>query len=407
MTCIKTAKKPSYLNTSIPEIGKRAAKTENPSDLDRFSRMQDELEALRNEITKKNRDQLDMMYNLDMDNFSDDTKALFKKWSDGANDAKTYFQTYINSNEAKWQAYSEWKTATSTSISTIEGRVTANESSINILSQWKSSATNSIAAIQQKADANASQINILSQWKTDTADGAISSIAAIQQQADANGARIGLLVNSSGTGLVPSAAGIIVSAVNGSGSSVMINADKIQFSGEASFVTAGSLGDSGSTVVSGNRIKLHMLYSAGASTSDLWFTASQYADDSWKDVLGYIRLDDSGSGSATSSRYSLMLKTISQARSMGSDTEGLPVAIKLISSGSISMESNTQDGGIYIDALGYLTLKAYENVRIRASASMANMGQTGLMAFSDKDYIFCTDGIYYNGKRIVDNTKEA
>lgn len=407
MTCIKTAKKPSYLNTSIPEIGKRAAKTEKPSDLDRFSRMQDELEALRNEITKKNRDQLDMMYNLDMDNFSDDTKALFKKWSDGANDAKTYFQTYINSNEAKWQAYSEWKTATSTSISTIEGRVTANESSINILSQWKSSATNSIAAIQQKADANASQINILSQWKTDTADGAISSIAAIQQQADANGARIGLLVNSSGTGLVPSAAGIIVSAVNGSGSSVMIKADKIQFSGEASFVTAGSLGDSGSTVVSGNRVKLHMLYRTGASTSELGFTASQYADDSWKDDLGYIRLDDSGSGSATSSRYSLMIKTISQARSMGSGTEGLPVAIKLISSGSISMESNTQDGGIYIDALGYLTLKAYENVRIRAQASMANMGQTGLMAFSDKDYIFCTDGIYYNGKRIVDNTREV
>lgn len=403
MTCIKTAKKPSYLNTSIPEIGKRAAKTENLSDLDRFSRMQDELEALRNEITKKNRDQLDMMYNLDMDNFSDDTKALFKKWSDGANDAKTYFQTYINSNEAKWQAYSEWKTATSTSISTIEGRVTANESSINILSQWKSSATNSIAAIQQQANANESSINSLTQWQSS----AKKSIATIQQKADANGSRISLLVNSDGTGLVPSAAGIIVSAVNGSGSSVMIKANKIQFDGEASFVTAGSLGDSGSTVVSGNRIKLHMLYNTGASTSDLWFTASQYADDSWKDVLGYIRLDDSGNGSATSSRYSLMLKTISQARSMGSGTEGLPVAIKLISSGSISMESNTQDGGIYIDALGYLTLKAYENVRIRAQASMANMGQTGLMAFSDKDYIFCTDGIYYNGKRIVNNAQEV
>lgn len=379
MTCIKTAKKPSYLNTSIPEVGKRAAKTENPSDLDRFSRMQEELEALRNEITKKNRDQLDMMYNLDMDNFSDDMKALFKQWSDGSNDVKTYFQTYINSNEAKWQAYSEWKTATSASISTIEGRVTSNESSIHLISQWKA----------------------------DTADGAISSIAAIQQQADSNGARIGLLVKSDGTGLTPSAAGIIVDAVNGSGSSVMISADKIQFSGEASFVTAGSLGDSGSTVVSGNRIKLHMLYTTGASTSELGFTASQYADDSWKDDLGYIRLDDSGSGSATSSRYSLMIRTISQARSMGSGGEGLPVAIKLLSSGSISVESYTADGGIYIDALGYLTMVAYENVRIRASASMANMGQTGLMAFSNKDYIFCTDGIYYNGKRIVDNTQEV
>lgn len=347
------------------------------------------MEALRNEITKKNRDQLDMMYNLDMDNFSDDTRA--------------YFQTHINGNEAKWKAYAEWKTATSKSIATIEGRVTANESSINILSQWQSSTTNSIAAIQQQANANESSINSLTQWQSS----AKKSIASIQQKADANGSRISLLVNSDGTELTNSAAGIIMQAINGDTSSIKIKADKIQFSGEASFVTAGSLGDSGSTVVSGNRIKLHMLYNTGASTSELGFTASQYSDDSWKDDLGYIRLDDSGSGSATSSRYSLMIKTISQARSMGSGTEGLPVAIKLISSGSISIESNTQDGGIYIDALGYLTLKAYENVRIRAQASMANMGQTGLMAFSDKDYIFCTDGIYYNGKRIVDNTKEA
>ena len=71
--------------------------------------MQDELEALRNEITKKNRDQLDMMYNLDMDNFSDDTRA--------------YFQTHINGNEAKWKAYAEWKTATSKSIATIGERI--------------------------------------------------------------------------------------------------------------------------------------------------------------------------------------------------------------------------------------------------------------------------------------------
>lgn len=403
MTCIKTAKKPAYLNTSIPEAGKRAAKTENPSDLDRFSRMQDELEALRNEITKKNRDQLDMMYNLDMDNFSDDTKALFKKWSDGANDAKTYFQTYIKDNEAKWQAYSEWKTATSKSISTIEGRVTENESSINILSQWKSSATNSIAAIQQKADANASQITLLSQWKTDTADGAISSIASIQQQADANGARIGLLVNSSGTGLIPSAAGIIVSAINGSASSVMIKADKIQFSGEASFVTAGSLGDSGSTVVSGNRVKLHMLYGTSTATSKLNFTASDTASDTWFDTLATIGLKNYGSGSANDAKYALLIDS-QLANENGTEYN---VALKLSAKGSISIESATPDGGIYISSNGFTAIEAYENVRIRASASMANMGQTGLMAFSDKDYIFCTDGIYYNGKRIVNNAQEV
>lgn len=337
--------------------------------------MQDELEALRNEITKKNRDQLDMMYNLDMDNFSDDMKALFKQWSDGSNDAKTYFETYINSNEAKWQAYSEWKTATSASISTIEGRVTSNESSINLISQWKA----------------------------DTADGAISSIAAIQQQADSNGARIGLLVKSDGTGLTPSAAGIIVDAVNGSGSSVMISADKIQFSGEASFVTAGSLGDSGSTVVSGNRIKLHMLYGTSTATSKLNFTASDTASDTWYDTLATIGLKNYGSDSADDAKYALLIDS-QLANENGKEYN---VALKLSAKGSISIESATPDGGIYIAANGFTTIEAYENVRIRASASMANMGQTGLMGFSNKDYVFCTDGIYYNGKRIVDNTQEV
>ena len=83
------------------------------------------------------------------------------------------------------------------------------------------------------------------------------------------------------------------------------------------------------------------------------------------------------------------------------------MALKLSAKGSISIESATPDGGIYIAANGFTTIEAYENVRIRASASMANMGQTGLMAFSNKDYVFCTDGIYYNGKRIVDNTQEV
>ena len=371
MTCIKTAKKPSYLNTSIPEVGKRAAKTENPSDLDRFSRMQDELEALRNEITKKNRDQLDMMYNLDMDNFSEDAQSMFKQMGN----ATALFEAYVDENEAKWTS----------------------------LASWKSNTTQSIATVQGKANANEASINSITAWKTNTADGAISSIASIQQQADSNGARIGLLVKSDGTGLTPSAAGIIVDAVNGSGSSVMISADKIQFSGEASFVTAGSLGDSGSTVVSGNRIKLHMLYGTSTATSKLNFTASDTASDTWYDTLATIGLKNYGSDSADDAKYALLIDS-QLANENGKEYN---VALKLSAKGSISIESATPDGGIYIDANGFTTIEAYENVRIRASASMANMGQTGLMAFSNKDYVFCTDGIYYNGKRIVDNTQEV
>ena len=407
VTCIKTVKKPSYLQQSIPDAEKRAAKTQGVGDSGSIKRMQEELERLRNEIAKKNRDQLDMMYNLDFDNFSEDTQALFKKWSDGTTEAMAYFKAYADANEAKWEAYAEWKNDTTDSIASITGRVSANESSISSLASWKSNtadaAISSIAEIKQKADANESSINQITAWKTETADGAIESISSIQQQADANGARISLLVNSGGTGLTPSAAGIIVDAVNGSGSSVMIKADKIQFDGEASFVTAGSLGDSGSTVVSGNRIKLHMLYETSTATSKLNFTASDTASDTWYDTLATIGLKNYGSDSADDAKYALLI----DSQFANENGKEYNVALKLSAKGSISIESATPDGGIYIAANGFTTIEAYENVRIRASASMANMGQTGLMAFSNKDYVFCTDGIYYNGKRIVDNTQEV
>ena len=439
VTCIKTVKKPSYLQQSIPDAEKRAAKTQGVGDSGSIKKMQEELEGLRNEMAKKNRNQLDMMYNLDFDNFSEDTQALFKKWSDGTTEAMAYFKAYADANESKWEAYAQWKDDTTNSIASITGRVSANESSISSLASWKSNtadaAISSIAEIKQKADANESSINQITKWKTETADGAIESIAgirqtanankasidqitawktetadgaiesisSIQQQADANGARISLLVNSGGTGLTPSAAGIIVDAVNGSGSSVMIKADKIQFDGEASFVTAGSLGDSGSTVVSGNRIKLHMLYETSTATSKLNFTASDTASDTWYDTLATIGLKNYGSGSADDAKYALLI----DSQFANENGKEYNVALKLSAKGSISIESATPDGGIYIAANGFTTIEAYENVRIRASASMANMGQTGLMAFSNKDYVFCTDGIYYNGKRIVDNTQEV
>lgn len=435
VTCIKTVKKPSYLQQSIPDAEKRAAKTQGVSDSGGIKRMQEELEGLRNEMAKKNRDLLDMMYNLDFDNFSDDTQALFKKWSDGTTEAMAYFKAYADANESKWEAYAQWKDDTTDSIASITGRVSANEASISSLVSWKNDTTDSIASItgrvsanessiaslaswksntadaaissiagiQQTANANKASIDQITAWKTETADGAIESISSIQQQADANGARIGLLVNSGGTGLTPSAAGIIVDAVNGSGSSVMINADKIQFSGEASFVTAGSLGDSGSTVVSGNRIKLHMLYETSTATSKLNFTASDTASDTWYDTLATIGLKNYGSDSADDAKYALLI----DSQFANENGKEYNVALKLSAKGSISIESATPDGGIYIAANGFTTIEAYENVRIRASASMANMGQTGLMAFSNKDYVFCTDGIYYNGKRIVDNTQEV
>ena len=405
VTCIKTVKKPSYLQQSIPDAEKRAAKTQGVGDSGSIKRMQEELERLRNEIAKKNRDQLDMMYNLDFDNFSEDTQALFKKWSDGTTEAMAYFKAYADANESKWEAYAQWKDDTTNSIASITGRVSANESSISSLASWKSNtadaAISSIAGIQQTANANKASIDQITAWKTETADGAIESISSIQQQANANGARIGLLVNSGGTGLNSSAAGIIVEAINNAASSIKISADHIQISGETEFITAADLSDSGSTVVSGNRISLVTNLNSASGISSLAFKIRLPSKD---DAMGYIDGGDIGTGAEDDARFRIRLLTEEFTYS----GKTYKPAIYLTSVGGVSITSNGDPSGIYIGSFqSYITLDATENTRIRASRTYWNMGNTGAMAVSTKDYVFCTDGIYYNGINICPTSNNS
>ena len=405
VTCIKTVKKPSYLQQSIPDAEKRAAKTQGVGDSGSIKRMQEELEGLRNEMAKKNRNLLDMMYNLDFDNFSEDTQALFKKWSDGTTEAMAYFKAYADANESKWEAYAQWKDDTTNSIASITGRVSANESSISSLASWKSNtadaAISSIAGIQQTANANKASIDQITAWKTETADGAIESISSIQQQANANGARIGLLVNSGGTGLNSSAAGIIVEAINNAASSIKISADHIQISGETEFITAADLSDSGSTVVSGNRISLVTNLNSASGISSLAFKIRLPSKD---DAMGYIDGGDIGTGAEDDARFRIRLLT--EVFTYSGKT--YKPAIYLTSVGGVSITSNGDPSGIYIGSFqSYITLDATENTRIRASRTYWNMGNTGAMAVSTKDYVFCTDGIYYNGINICPTSNNS
>ena len=391
VTCIKTVKKPSYLQQSIPDAEKRAAKTQGVGDSGSIKRLQEELEGLRNEMAKKNRDQLDMMYNLDFDNFSDDTQALFK--------------AYADANESKWEAYAQWKNDTTDSIASITGRVSANESSISSLASWKSNtadaAISSIAGIRQTADANKASIDQITAWKTETADGAIESISSIQQQANENGARIGLLVNSGGTGLNSSAAGIIVEAINNAASSIKISADHIQISGETEFITAADLSDSGSAVVSGNRISLVTQLGYSTSMSQFEFMLRTSTRDF---PMGYINGGDIGSGEENDARFRLQFLTESFTYSGAT----YKPAIYMRSAGGVSIISNGDPSGIYVSSnRSYITLDAMENTRVRASTTYWNMGNTGAMAVSTKDYVFCTDGIYYNGMNICPTSNNS
>ena len=397
VTCIKTVKKPSYLQQSIPDAEKRATKTQGVGDSGSIKRMQEELERLRNEIAKKNRDQLDMMYNLDFDNFSEDTQALFKKWSDGTTEAMAYFKAYADANESKWEAYAEWKTATSKSIATIEGRVTENESSINILSQWKSETTNSIAAIRQTANSAYSQVESLTNWRGSDGKNITDSITSIKQTSDSASSRIDLLVETTSTGnsrLNSSAASIIMEAINDDTSSIKISADKIQISGETEFITAADLSDSGSTVVSGNRISLVTEQGNQNGTSRLSFVMKTPTEK----VFAYIDGGDLGSGAENDARYRVRLMT----KPITVGGEDYYPAIYLYSAGGISLDANTS---VYVRSSTYTTVNANYNTRV--TASMPYSTAISAASASKYDYVFCTDGIYYNGKNICPTSNNS
>ena len=362
VTFIKTVRKPSYLQQSIPDAEKRAAKTQGVGDSGSIKRMQEELEGLRNEITKKNRDQLDMMYNLDFDNFSEDTQALFQKWSDGITEAMAYFKAYATENESKWTAYAKWRDDTTKSIATVSGTANANS-----------------ASITQLVD-----------WKKNTAEGAIESIAGIQQTANANGAKIDLLVttNSSGKAVMKStAAGIIVEAINNAASSIKISADHIQISGETEFITAADLSDSGSTLVSGNRIRLVTEQGNKNGTSRLSFVMKTPTEQ----VFAYMDGGDLGSGAENDARYRVRLMT----KSITVGGEEYYPAIYLYSAGGISLDANTS---VYVYSATYTTANAHYNTRV--TANMPYSTAISAASASKYDYVFCTDGIYYNGKNI-------
>ena len=383
VTCIKTVKKPSYLQQSIPDVEKRAAKTQGVGDSDSIKRMQEELEGLRNEMAKKNRDQLDMMYNLDFDNFSEDTHALFK--------------SYADSNESKWEAYAEWKTATSKSIATIEGRVTENESNINILSQWQSETTNSIAAIRQTANSAYSQVESLTNWRGSDGKNITDSLTSIKQTSDSASSRIDLLVETTSTGnsrLNSSAASIIMEAINDDTSSIKISADKIQISGETEFITAADLSDSGSTVVSGNRISLVTEQGNQNGTSRLSFVMKTPTEK----VFAYMDGGDLGSGAENDARYRVRLMT----KPITVGGEDYYPAIYLYSAGGISLDANTS---VYVRSSTYTTVNANYNTRV--TASMPYSTAISAASASKYDYVFCTDGIYYNGKNICPTSNNS
>lgn len=134
-------------------------------------------------------------------------------------------------------------------------------------------AQSSVASHQQWLDENSANIQDVVSWKSDVAED-VSNIATIKQTADTAGASIAQVVEGVGKDGEVNAASI-VAAVNESDSSVVINADHIQFEGFVSFASKNDVKDVRDNAVYNTKVE----YALSSSSSE--FIAVSDAAGEW------------------------------------------------------------------------------------------------------------------------------
>lgn len=384
----------NYLGANVPEKEKQAQKQTSVRENDRFKQLENELAAIKEQLTIQNRDSLDAMYNIGMDNLDDSMKRLISET--GNSIASIIVKT--NENSASIKAFAEWKNGTGTdSLAGFVANATKDFATISMLAQYTTTddvnglISNAKAGIISEARQGMATISMLASYTTTTdVNNLISSASAgIIAEAQKDMATVSMIANvTDSTGKVTAAS--IVTAVNNSESSVVIKADKINLNGYVKFYSKDS---EGNTSIRGSTITL-TADKYGNSESEIEFmNYSSYYDDDF--VMARILTRDNGASSSDEERRALVIKTNNPHFETNSREN---VAFKVEAKGSISLES----------ANGMIFAKSFSDILMMASNGIIRLSPayySGDVSLNSGEYSFCADGIYYGSKKIVDNTK--
>ena len=359
-----TIKNGKYGSMYVPKEESAPKEGKKPSGDNAFDRLREDIERIKDENIKRNRDNLDALYNIDMRNMSPSMKRLFASWSDGIKNANASVETIANSQEAV----------------------------VKLVAQYDEN----IAEIQATANANSASISSIAKWQGEAEE----SIASIQQSASKNEASITQLVEVIGEDGETITASIKTAVINDE-SFIELVADRVTIEGTTEFVTRDELSDNyGSTLISGNLISLIMDAEDDNGTSKVFGTSDLkfgYLYNGYSEKFASLNLKADGSTTATTSRYALRIETYG----FEGKHEYIYPAIKMYSVSNISIEC---DWAIYIGAMSeYCLLEAGKNTRIRASLNYE--ATKAVSSFDEEyDYVFATDGIYYRGVRIASHS---
>lgn len=381
-----------YLSSDIPEknaVGnvRKSEKSENSLD-----RIREELDGIQEQLTKQNRDNLDAMYNIGIDNLDESLTRLISETGNAI--ASLVIKT--DANSASIEALAQWKDGTGTdSLAGFVANATKDFATISMLAQYTTTSevngliSDAKAGIIADARDGMATVSMLASYTTTSdVNGLISSakagIISEAQDGMATVSMISSVTNSEGKVTAAS----IVTAVNKTDSSVKIKADHVDISG---FVTFSDLEDEGASTINGNNISL-ISDRYGDSESSITFQKKKSTGSATQDFFKIYTIDNSTEND-DEARFAVLLETY-EVQATDGYTYG--TALKLIGN-SISIEPAKT---FYVRSL-YATIDSKRNLGVRAyktGAQLENLLPNGKVSDT---YYFCTDGIYYGSQKVL------
>ena len=268
-------------------------------------------------------------------------------------------------------------------------------------SEVDSKITDSYAGFVTQADAKYAKTEQFSEFKSEVDSKITNSYAGFVTQADAKYAKttqIASVTDKDGNVTFAS----IAAGVADDEPFIELIADKVALKGFVTFESLENDGE-GAATVNGNNLALVANASCDA-ISQLNFKKWRYTDydyntkDNQLENMAAIKAIDDERSALDDSRYAILIQTYD----VHFNNTPYDIALKLIAQGAFSVETNYS---AYIAAAEYCTIDALWNTRIRADRNYDDAKNAAAVA--SNDYSFNTDGIYYGGKRIVNNSKEV
>ena len=357
--------------------------------------------------------------NLGVDNFNDTelvefgkviTEPIYMHISNEVGDAVTSLQIDVNGIAARVQNAegnigSLQLTANSlnASLANLQGDVTQVTATANGLVSRVSNAEGNVSSLTQTVNGFNSRIS--------NAEGSVSTLTqtvnSFSSKIETASGDISVIKQSiNGIDLVVSNGKVnaakIAAAINDPGSSVTISADKIKMTGTTTFLSSSENAE-GELEINGNSLGItingyndNSVYKI-ESDNGLNFYYDKYGDGDPADYKLFARqyMLIAGEDSDEESRYSLVLGTYALTNRFGNEVSP---SLKFFADNKISLEGY-QGVYIYSSGMGFITLDCTDNTRIRAERRYSEINTP-----CETGYIFCSNGIYYNGTKILSTT---